>query len=319
MNRNRANLVWGIVLILFGSFYLLQTLGFVPELAPIVWGGIFAVTSLIFLVLYLMNGWQAWGWLFPTSIFAGLAIVLFLADRGAEGAWIGALFLASVGLPFWLAFAIDRKANWWALIPGWVFAVLTAVVLLSETVSGELIGSLVMFGIGLPFLAVYLLNRANWWALIPAAILCGLGVLLLFVNQAPETWIGAFVLLMISLPFLFVFVRVPKQWWAIIPGGIMLTLAIVTLLAGAVETESWGGRLLALVAFWGTAVPFIYLWLRREVYPTDWAKYPAAALLLLGVVAPFVEEVPGGMLAIVLILVGGWLLLDAARHPKLKG
>ncbi|HUM71981.1 MAG TPA: hypothetical protein PLK31_24395, partial [Chloroflexota bacterium] len=222
MNRNRANLMWGIILILFGSFYLLQTMGWLPEWGPLVWSGIFAAASILFLVTYVVSGWQAWGWLFPTSIFAGLAIVLLLADRGAEGVWIGSLFLASVGLPFWLVFAIDRQANWWALIPAAILCglgVLTAVVLLSETISGELIGSLVMFGIGLPFLVVYLVNRANWWALIPAAILCGLGVLLLFVNQAPETWIGAFVLLMISLPFLFVFVRVPKQWWAIIPGG----------------------------------------------------------------------------------------------------
>lgn len=320
MKRYRMNLVWGIILILFGGFYLLQTLGLIPELSPLIWGGIFAGTSLLFLVFYLLNGWQAWGWLFPFSIFAGLAVVMFLVDREVDGIWIGGLFMASVALPFWLAFIIDRRANWWALIPGWVLAVLTAVILLSESISGELIGSLVMFSIGLPFLVVYLVNRANWWALIPAAILCGIGVMLLFVNQAPGTWIGAFMLVVMSLPFLVVYARVPKQWWAVIPGGILFTLAVVTLLAGAIEPEpeTWLANLLGLVTFWGIAAPFIFLWLRREVYPTDWAKYPAAALLLLGVVSPFVQEVPGGVLAVLLILVGGWLLLDAARRPKLK-
>lgn len=38
--------------------------------------------------------------------------------------------------------------------------------------------------------------------------------------------------------------------------------------------------------------------------------------------APFLVEAEswgGRLLAIILILVGGWLLLDAARHPKLQG
>lgn len=317
MKRNRSNLIWGIALILFGGIYLLQTLDVIPEFDPLVLGGIFTATSIIFLVIYLASGWQEWGWLFPTSIFGGLAAVIFLGEAGIEGTWIGALFMASVALPFWLVYVIDRT-NWWALIPGWVMTVLTAVILLSETISGELIGALVMFGIGLPFLVVFLANRANWWALIPALIMCGLGVMLLFVNQAADTWLGAFVLLVISLPFLFVYARVPKQWWAIIPGGILLTLAVVTLFAGSVQPETWGAHLLALFTFWGMSIPFIFLWLRRDVYPTEWAKYPAGILLLLGVVSPFVEEVPGGVLAIALIIIGGWMLLDAARHPKLK-
>lgn len=320
MKRERGNLVLGLALILFGAIFLLQTLGVVSEFAPVIWGFIFAGASILFLVIYLISGWREWGWLFPTSIFAGLTAVIFMAESGVEGTWVGALFMAALALPFWVVFAIDRRENWWALIPGWVFTALTAVILLSDTLSGELMGSLVLFAIGLPFLVVFLINRSNWWALIPAGVLCGIGLILLFVNQAPGTWIGALVLLIISLPFLFVYVRVPKQWWAIIPGGILLVLAVITLLAGLWEPDGWGAHLMTLLTLWGIALPFIFLWLRRNLYPTDWAKYPAGILLILGVVTPFMQEVPGNALAIILILIGGGLLFNAARSPKnIKG
>ncbi|MCA9873735.1 MAG: hypothetical protein KC441_08770 [Anaerolineales bacterium] len=319
MKRGRGSLVWGVALILLGVVFLLQTLGFITEFAPLVWGLIFAGASLLFLVTYLVSGWHEWGWLFPTSIFAGLAAVVFLSESGADGTWLGALIMGAVALPFWLAFVIDRRGNWWALIPGWVLTAITAVILLSDTVSGELIGSFVMFSIGLPFLVVFLLNRSNWWALIPAGVLCGLGLILLFVNQTSGTWMGFLILLIMSLPFLFVYLRVPKQWWAIIPGGILLVLAVVTLLAGMVEPQGWGARLLSLLTLWGISAPFIFLWRQREVYPTEWAKYPAGALLLLGAIAPFVQQVPGNALAIILILVGGWMLFSAARKPKSLG
>ena len=320
MKRGRGNLILGLALILFGTIFLLQTLGVVSEFATTIWGFIFAGASLLFLVIYLLSGWREWGWLFPISIFAGLTAVIFLAEAGVEGTWVGALFMAALALPFWVVFAIDRRENWWALIPGWVFTALTAVILLSDTLSGELMGSLVMFAVGLPFLVVFLINRSNWWALIPAGVLCGIGLILLFVNQAPGVWVGALILLVISLPFLFVYVRAPKQWWAIIPGGILLVLAVITLLAGLWEPDGWGASLMTLLTLWGIALPFIFLWLRRNLYPTDWAKYPAGILLILGVVTPFMQEVPGNAIAIILILIGGGLLINAARSPKnIKG
>jgi len=320
VKNSRGNLIWGLVLIVLGTIFLLQTLGVVSAFSPTVWALIFAGASLIFLVVYLLSGWREWGWLFPTSIFAGLTAVIFLADSGVEGTWVGALFMVALALPFWVAFLADRQANWWALIPGWIFTALTAVILLSNTISGEVLGSLVMFAIGLPFVVVYFANRANWWALIPAGVLCGIGLILLFVNQSSGLWIGALMLLILSLPFLFVYVRLPQQWWAIIPGGILLVLAVITLLVGVLTPEGWWARFMTTLTLWGIAAPFIFLYLQRDRHPTEWAKYPAAVLLLTGVVSPFLQDAPENTFAIVLILIGGWLLLNAARRPKnLKG
>ena len=317
MKQKRNNLIWGIALILFGGVYLLENLGLIPEFAPTVWGVVFAGVSLVCLVIYLTSGWREWGWLFPLFIFAGLAAVIFLGEAGIEGLWIGALFMAAMALPFWLVFLIDRE-NWWALIPGWVFAVLTAVILLSDSIAGETLGALVMLGIGLPFLIVFLVNRSHWWALIPAFILCGIGLALL-VNFKSDEWIGMVILLVIGLPFFFVYFNNPKQWWAVIPAGIMTTLGIIVPLSGLIESETWGPRLIAGVLFLGMAVPFAFLWLRRDRYPTSWARYPALGLLVLGLLALLFGPDMEWIWAVALILTGGWLLVRNARQPKLKG
>ncbi len=268
MKKKRSNLIWGIALIVFGGLFLLQNLGLFPEFAPIVWGLVFAGASIVFLVIYLTSGWHEWGWLFPTFVTAGLAAVIFLGESGFDGEWIGALFMASIAMPFWLAFLIDRK-NWWALIPGWVLSVLTAVILLSQWVSGEIVGTLVLFGIGLPFFLVYYRN--------------------------------------------------PKQWWAVIPAGVMTTLGIIVLLAYAVESETWGPHIIGCVLFLGMALPFGFLWLQRERYATRWAMYPAAGLLAMSLLALLVGPNMDWVWAVVLILIGCWMLLRGFYRPKLKG
>lgn len=316
MKNKRSNLIWGIALILFGGVYLLENLGLIPEFVPTVWGVIFAGASLVFLVIYLTSGWREWGWLFPVFIPAGLAAVIFLGESGVAGLWIGALFMASIAAPFWLVFLIDRE-NWWALIPGWVLTVLTAVILFSENMAGETLGGLVMIGIGLPFLIVFLANRSHWWALIPAVILIGIG-LTLFSNIRAEEWMGMIVLLVIGLPFFFVFYRRPEQWWAIIPASVMTTLGFIVLLSSLIETETWGPRLIACVLFLGMAAPFAFLWLRRDRYPTSWAKYPASGLLAMSLLALFFGQNMDWVWAVALILAGIWLLVRNIYRPKLK-
>jgi len=317
MKTKRSRMIGGIALVIIGIFYLLENVGLIPDLAPVVWGVLFAGISLASLGAYLSSGWREWGWLFPIFIPAGLAAAMFMAAAEGDGLWIGALFLAATALPFWLLFLIDRR-QWWALIPGWVLAVLTAVTLLAETASGEVIGAMVMVGTGLPFVVVYLVNRKQWWALIPAFILVGIGVALLGLLRSPE-WMGMLILFIIALPFYVVFFRSPQQWWAIIPAGIMTTLGIVGSLSLLIAVETWGARLIAAVFFAGSALPFVFLWWRHERYATDWAKYPAAGLLSMGVLALIFGAMLDWLWAVLFIGLGGWLLLRSVREPKLKG
>ena len=117
---------------------------------------------------YFSAGLKEWGWLVPAMIFGGLAATVWLAGTGFNQPAIGSIILGSIAVPFLVAFLIDRKNNWWALIPAWVMGLLTIIVLITDFVQGEAIGTLVLWGIGLPFLVVYLTDRTRWWALIPA-------------------------------------------------------------------------------------------------------------------------------------------------------
>lgn len=255
MKHKRSNLIWGIVLILFGGLFLVQNLGWLPEFAPLVWGAIFAGASVLFLVVYLTSGWHKWGWLFPIFIAAGLAAVIFLGESGFDGEWIGALFMASIALPFWLVFLIDR-GNWWALIPGWVLSVLTAVILLSESAAEEILGTLVMFGIALPFWIVYWRSPKQWWAAIPAGIMTTIGIIVMMSSLVESTsWgprlIAAVLFLGFAAPFAFLWLRrdqYPTRW-AMYPALGLVAMGLLALLVGPNMDWVWAVALI-LIGSW---------------------------------------------------------------------
>lgn len=317
--RKYVNFIWGIALILVGGLFLLENLGFIAAFSPTVWAVLFAGASLLFFVAYFFNGVREWPWLIPATLLASVALVIWLAARGTADPFLGTIVLWGLSLPFWVAFVADRRANWWALIPGWITAVLGLIVLVADRLPGEVVGSLVLLSIALPFLVVYLSNRTFWWALIPAGVLGGIGVILLFVNQSSEVFIGTFVTLAIALPFYFVYFRFKEHWWALIPAGVMTTVAVVVLLANWADAFAWGGRLVTAVLFFGFAVPFALLWRQRSQNAADWAKYPAVGLVIAGLLSAALGARVELIWPLVLIIVGGWLLYETTRRPKLKG
>lgn len=318
MSKKQNNMIWGGLLIILGGLLLLDSLNLIPAFSQKVWAIIFGVTCLLFVGIYFFAGKEQWGWLFPIFISGGLAATAGLSLTNIDSLWIGALFMALISTPFWIVFLLDRNGNWWALIPGWVLAVLTIIILLSETWTGETIGALVMWAISLPFIIVYLRNRSHWWALIPGFIMAGMGLVVLLGTENLEEIMGTFVLLVIALPFFAVYFFVKGQWWAIIPAGILTTLALIVPFAARAEDSIFERQLVAFVMFLGFAVPFAWLWLQRQLYPTSWAKYPAVGLII----AAFVTLAFGQALEtgwpIILIAIGAWLLFDNFRQPRLR-
>ena len=318
MANKRSNLVLGIALIVLGGLFLLETTGFLPALTAIVWAAIFGSASIFFFVTYLYRGKEEWFWFIPAFVSGGLALVIALTLTGVEGTWIGALFMASVSAPFWLIYLLNREEHWWALIPGYATAVITAIILVSEGWSGELVGTLVMWSIALPFFAVYLRNREHWWALIPGFITAGMGFIVLLATQSPDELIGTIVLLMVAAPFVAVFFLTKGQWWAIIPAGILTTVALIIPLGAAAEDGAFAEQLVPAVLFAGSAVPFAWLWWRRDAYDTSWAKYPAVGLTAGAILVAALGTVIENGWPIILIIIGVWLLYDNVRQPKLK-
>lgn len=318
MSDKRNNLLWGGALIVLGGLLLLESLNLVPDFSEQVWAVILGVACLFFIGVYVYAGKENWGWLFPIFITGGLAAAAVLSLTEINPLWIGALFMAFVSVPFWVIFLFNTKENWWALIPGWATAVITFVILISEQWTGETIGALVMWSIALPFFLVFLRNREHWWALIPGFIMAGLGIVVLMASGRSGEIIGAFVLLLIALPFFAVYFFTKGQWWAIIPAGILTTLALIVPFAAGLEEDSFAARLTAVVMFLGFSVPFGWLWLQRYRYPTFWAKYPAAGLIVAAVVTLALGTVVGQGWPVILIVIGAWLLYDNFRQPKLK-
>lgn len=321
MQSRLTNIIVGLLLIAAGLVFLAQNLGYIGELSPQAWMVISAGLSVIFLVAYLINGLQSWPWLIPTGVFAGLALTIFLGEAGAAETLVPLPILAGVGLPFFLTYLINRRENWWALIPAWVMLVIMAIIPLSEVLAGELIATVVLCGIGLPFLFVYFSNRENWWALIPGGILCGIGLVIGLASQAQDNLLATLILLAVAAPFLILFLISRSNWWALIPGGTLVSVALAIGLLGSFE-ESAAEVWINVFIMGGLALTFTVLWLRRASSPTGWAWVPALIFLAGAVLAGVFRINIFDFWPVLLVLLGVILLysgLQARSTRQVEG
>ncbi len=104
-------------MILAAGLALAQQQGWVGEFNIQFWMLAFGALALVFFIRYLLAGLRYWGWLFPVCIFLGLTGILWLSTTGYREDWIAAPFFGGIAVPFLVAFAVDFRKNWWALIP----------------------------------------------------------------------------------------------------------------------------------------------------------------------------------------------------------
>jgi hypothetical protein len=289
MKAKTSSIFWGIVLILVAAVLLADRLGYI-DLATIstnAWVYIFAGGGLLFLLGYFLSGFRQWGLLFPALILIAIGGTIWMGDHNFDGAYMGAPVLASVALPFYVGFLVNRK-SWGLLIPAWVLTVLTVMTLLAEGDNGNWIGSLFLFATALPFLVVYLLNRKRWWALIPTWTLFVLGMITLFSNVVDGDLIGAFFLYSIALPFLVVYLMDRKRRWALIPAAILGVLGTIPLLASLIGGDVMGAAVMLLFA-----VPFFIAYFKSQ--DNWWALIPAGIFTTIGVIVVLEMFLPKNM------------------------
>ena len=231
MQRSRWAILWAVVLILGGGFLLAQNLGLLgPQFQPSIWTILLGSLGLLFLLDALTTMGQDWWALIPGCVLLGAAATLWLGQQHINGEWIGSLMLFSIALPFLLIYVIKRGTFWWALIPGGVLAVIAVIPILTLGVPGEVIGTFVLWAIGIPFIVVYLANRKNWWALIPGGVMFVIGLMpLLALRELPGQFIGGIFFVGLAAVFSLIYLinlKDPEMHWAIYPAAVLLAVGI---------------------------------------------------------------------------------------------
>jgi hypothetical protein len=105
-------------------------------------------------------------------------LIGFGDSLGALGA---ALFLAAIGLSFWVIYFV-RRDFWWAIIPGGALITLAVIAGLADSLPELMSGGILFLGLAATFGLVYLLSEPQErkrWALIPAGILAVMGLMLM--------------------------------------------------------------------------------------------------------------------------------------------
>ena len=328
MKRNTSSVFWGLLFILTGGALLADRMGWVDFslFSTNTWVYVFAIASLVFFLAYFLNGFRQWGMLFPAFIFAALSLTIWMSDHGLNGSYVGMPILLSVALPFYVGFALNRKA-WGLLIPAWVLTVLAFITLTADMVEGNLIGAVFLYAVAAPFLVVFLMDRSRWWALIPAWATFILGTITLLSDHVNGNLIGALFLYAVALPFLVVYLTDRTRRWALIPALAIAFIGTIPLLSSVIGGDWMGAAVMFLFS-----APFFFLYFRWK--ENWWALIPAGVfasigvVVLLGMLVPQNQPVFEGILNGVLLLGVGltfgalWLLRGSrptawAKYPAI--
>ena len=171
MKRFDPRIIFGFLLLFGGVLVLMQALGYLKNATNIFWGGTFIAIGLVFLTLLFSGNWWS---AFPGFILFAIGLFMLLPDMKHD--FIGALFLGSVALAFWITYVTAYQERWWALIPAGVLTTLAGMTIVSERFGDFQTAGLFFLGLAITFLLVALLTGMRW-AYWPAAVLGVLGIL----------------------------------------------------------------------------------------------------------------------------------------------
>jgi hypothetical protein len=146
--------------------------------------------------------------------------------------WAALFFLACL---FFVSLYRQDRANWWALIPGFVLFGVGAQIAVGRLFpqAANILGGLLVLGsAGLGFVLIYLLDRENWWAIIPGGVMLTLGVVSAIDEALPGVGTGGVFFLGLGATFALVALVPTKSGpmkWAWIPAGVLLVMGALIL------------------------------------------------------------------------------------------
>ena len=174
MKGNLWRILAGLLIILVGILLLVQQLGKI-DLSGDFWGIAFMLGGgVIFLTLWLSERAQWWP-LIPGGILASWGVAALLGKLGLSATLVSLVGMFGSAAGFLAIYWMDRKENWWALIPAGVFVLVGIASVIGTAVGEDWTGSFVLWGIAAVFAVLYLRDRSQFWPLIPAGVLAVVG------------------------------------------------------------------------------------------------------------------------------------------------
>ena len=207
MKRLDVTLIIGLGFIVVGGLFLLQSLGVVSGVLPLLWGLIFAASGLIFLYFFWINR-EHWWALIPGFTLLGLGALIGLSEYGPKGLenLAAAIFMGSIGLSFWLIYFLNRE-HWWAIIPGGVLLSVAVIAGLEEVVANDdVAASIIFLGLASTFGAIAILPTPYGrmkWAWIPASIFFVISLILFSVAVSGFQYVWPAGIIVIGLVILY--------------------------------------------------------------------------------------------------------------------
>jgi len=214
MKRVSTGMKWALFLVLAGIFLLLKNLGVFRQWGDAVWGGIFVVGGIGFLIWYLTDLQRWWRSLAGFALLASGVVILLQWRQIELGDWTTAILLLGVALGFW-AVLIAHRDMWWSVIPAGVLTVLAVLVGLQAQLTETTLLAVFFVGLGAVFCLVYLIGSAEsdtHWAAIPAAALLLLGLVTWVAALNPSGLVGQWWPVLLVAGGLAVFVVSYSRW-----------------------------------------------------------------------------------------------------------
>ncbi|MCX7680501.1 MAG: hypothetical protein N2508_00790 [Anaerolineae bacterium] len=199
----------GIILIAMGLLFLLENLGVLRGAFALLWALVFGVGGGLFLYVFLMDRARWWA-VIPGGALIGIMLMIALDQLAPDlsSEWGGAVFMACLGLAFWVVYLVARE-HWWAIIPGGTMLTIALVIALSS-LEGFEPGGVFLLGLGLTFGLLALVPTREGrmkWPLIPAGVLTLIGLALLFAAADILSYLLPVALILAGLYLIFRMVR----------------------------------------------------------------------------------------------------------------
>jgi hypothetical protein len=204
-----SRLFWGIILILGGVLFLLQSLGTI-NFSGLFFALVFVIVGLAFTYEFISNRDHWWA-IIPGLVLLSIGVLITVAELfPALADYVGgSIILGGIGLAFLLVYLV-RPAFWWALIPAGTMLSLAAITGLSNFVNGEAVGGLFLLGLAVTFAILAFIPTPMGkmrWPLIPAAVLFIIGAGLVSASADIFKYIWPILLILAGL---YLFLRRPS-------------------------------------------------------------------------------------------------------------